>query len=349
MKVALITDTHFGARGDSVLFYDYMMEFYNNIFFPYLEENNISTVIHLGDVVDRRKFINFNILHRFKREFVGRLQDMKIDTHIIVGNHDTYYKNTNNINAMNELIDFCHPNAPKVYWEPKTIKVDGTEIFMLPWINSGNYQDSLSAIKKTKAKFCMGHLELAGFEMMRGMKCEDGMDMKLFSKFQSVFTGHFHHKSTYKNITYLGSPYETTWVDYKDPRGFHIFDTDTGEIEFVQNPYHMFNKIWYNDKSKPDQDFSQYKGKYVKVIVEEKSNPYNFDMFIDNLYKAEVADLGIVEEEIDFDSDDVNADDAAEDTIALLTKYIDNYELDVDKTKLKGIMQELYQTALRGD
>jgi hypothetical protein len=195
----------------------------------------------------------------------------------------------------------------------------------------------------------MGHLELSGFEMMRGMKCEDGMDMKLFSKFDSVFTGHFHHKSSNKNIHYLGNPYELTWVDYNDPRGFHIFDTDTGKIEFIKNPFTMFNKIWYDDNSKPNQDFSKYKGKYVKVIVKEKSNPYNFDVFLDNLYKSEVADLSIVEEETEFDAEDANTDDIAEDTIVLLTKYIDNYDLEVDKTKLKGLMQDLYTTALRGD
>lgn len=349
MKVALITDTHFGARGDSVLFYDYMMEFYDKTFFPYLEENNITEVIHLGDVVDRRKYINFNILHRFKKDFIGRLQDNNINTNIIIGNHDTYFKNTNEINAMRELIDFNHPNAPKVHWVPDTIEIDGTKIFMLPWINSGNYVDSIAAIKNTEAKYCMGHLELSGFEMMRGMKCEDGMDMKLFSKFDSVFTGHFHHKSSNKNIHYLGNPYELTWVDYNDPRGFHIFDTDTGKIEFIKNPFTMFNKIWYDDNSKPNQDFSKYKGKYVKVIVKEKSNPYNFDVFLDNLYKSEIADLSIVEEETEFDAEDANTDDIAEDTIVLLTKYIDNYDLEVDKTKLKGLMQDLYTTALRGD
>ena len=59
MKIALLNDTHFGARNDSPAFLDYFMRFYNEIFFPYLKDNNIKTLIHLGDVVDRRKFINF--------------------------------------------------------------------------------------------------------------------------------------------------------------------------------------------------------------------------------------------------------------------------------------------------
>ena len=58
MKIALITDTHFGARNDSLLFLDFFRKFYENIFFPTLKERGIKEIIHLGDVVDRRKFIN---------------------------------------------------------------------------------------------------------------------------------------------------------------------------------------------------------------------------------------------------------------------------------------------------
>ena len=350
MKVALITDTHFGARGDSILFYDYMMEFYNNVFFPELEKRNIDTVIHLGDVVDRRKFINFNILTRMKKEFLGRLQDMNITTHMLVGNHDTYFKNTNSVNAMKELIDASHPNAPIIYEEVENIKLpDGTDVLMLPWINSENYKSSLTAVKKSKSKVCFGHLELAGFEMMRGLKCEDGMDMKYFEKFDLTCSGHFHTKSNQGNLHYLGTAYELFWSDFNDKKGFHIWDTETNELEHIINPYKMFNKIWYDDNTKVTEDFSHLKDKYVKIIVKEKSNAFHFEQLIDQMYQVGVGDLAIVEDEIDIDWEDTTDEDHAEDTIALLSKYIDNYELEVDKTKLKVIMQELYSDALRGE
>ena len=100
MKIALLNDTHFGARNDSPAFLDYFMRFYNEIFFPYLKENNITTLIHLGDVVDRRKFINFKTAHTFREDFMHRLYKEGIDTHIILGNNDTYYKNTNELNEI---------------------------------------------------------------------------------------------------------------------------------------------------------------------------------------------------------------------------------------------------------
>ena len=73
MKIALLTDTHFGARNDSPAFSKYFFKFYDEVFFPYLKENNITTLIHLGDIVDRRKFINFKTSHDFRKNFMMRL------------------------------------------------------------------------------------------------------------------------------------------------------------------------------------------------------------------------------------------------------------------------------------
>ena len=103
MKIAILNDTHFGVRNDSPAFMKYQNKFYNEIFFPYLKEHNIGTLVHLGDVVDRRKFINHNTAHNFKKVFWDKLDDMVIDTHVIIGNHDTYYKNTNEVNALQNL------------------------------------------------------------------------------------------------------------------------------------------------------------------------------------------------------------------------------------------------------
>ena len=78
-------------------FIEYQNKFYNDLFFPYLQKNDIKCLIHLGDVVDRRKFINFKTANTFRNDFMHRLYEEGIDTHIILGNHDTYYKNTNKV------------------------------------------------------------------------------------------------------------------------------------------------------------------------------------------------------------------------------------------------------------
>ena len=79
MKIALINDTHFGARNDNPNYANYIYKFWDDIFFPYLEEHNIKDVIHLGDVLDRRKFVNFKTLKDFNDKFVDRLKNVNFD------------------------------------------------------------------------------------------------------------------------------------------------------------------------------------------------------------------------------------------------------------------------------
>ena len=264
MKIALITDTHWGARNDSAIFANFFSKFYDNVFFPYLDEHDIKTCIHLGDVVDRRKYINFKTANDLRENFVERLWEMNVDTHMIVGNHDIYYKNTNQVNSLTELFSTAdHILEPWIYAEPREYDFDGTKILMMPWINSDNYLECMDAIKETSAEIMMGHLEINGFEMHRGHICDTGFDINMFSRFDTVFSGHFHHKSTQGGVSYLGNPYEITWSDYNDERGFHIFDTETRELTFIKNPYRMFYKIYYDDSKETfenikEKDYTPY-------------------------------------------------------------------------------------------
>jgi DNA repair exonuclease SbcCD nuclease subunit len=348
MKIALINDTHAGARGDSLLFNDFFFKFWEGTFFPYLKENNINHIIHLGDVVDRRKFINYVILNQWRKRFFDVLQKENITMDVLVGNHDVTYKNTNEINAMNELFD--HYNNINVFTGPELKEYDGLPILLMPWINSGNYEQSIDALKTATSEVVFGHFEIAGFEMDRGNVCHEGLDRKIFDRFDTVLSGHFHHKSTDGTITYLGNQYEITWADYDDQRGFHVFDTETRSLTFVPNPYRIFCKINYDDTVNDFQfwktyDYSQHKDTYIKVVVVNKTNAYLFDFMLDNLLKAGVADISVVEDFTEASNDDEIIDEA-EDTVTILNKYIDGLTIDVEHKKLKSLMKEIYVEAL---
>ena len=350
MKIALITDTHWGARGDSPAFAEYFNRFYYEQFFPYLAANGISRIFHLGDIVDRRKYINF-VTARHLRKFVEHCDSSGIRLDVIVGNHDTSFKNTNEVNSMRELFEHSTYDI-HYYSDPAVVDVDGTNIAVLPWICSGNYEESMQFINKTNAQILFGHLELAGFEMYKGAVNDHGFDSKIFDKFDTVCSGHFHHKSTRGNINYLGAPYEMSWSDYNDPRGFHVFDTETRELEFVRNPLTMFNKIHYHDQDKTldeimDMDFDHYKGSYVKLIVHTKTNPYWFDMFVDKIEKAGVLDLQVVDDNLNLQlEDDSDIVSEAEDTLTVLNKVVDQVESRVDKKVLYNFLSSLYNEAL---
>jgi DNA repair exonuclease SbcCD nuclease subunit len=352
MKIALITDTHWGIRNDSPAFYDYFKRFLDDCFFPVLDREAIKTVIHLGDLVDRRKYINFLTASRLRSDFLDRLRDWNIDCHIIAGNHDVYYKNTNRINALNELVDRRYKNIT-TYISPITLKFDDTPILLLPWISEENYQESMDAIKSTSAQVVMGHLELNGFEMFKGSISDHGMDHKLFDRFDVVCSGHYHHKSDTGNIHYLGAFAEYTWSDFNDPRGFHVFDTETRELTFIQNPYRMFEKIWYDDSGREFDEVlgisaDDLKDKSVKVIVKNKTNPYWFDLFIDRVEKAGAHNVQVVEDHLHLDlQDDDDIVDEAEDTLTVCKKYISSMNLNVDHKKLDKVITSLYAEALQ--
>jgi len=342
MKIALITDTHFGARSDSIHFDDFFKKFYDNVFFEYIVKHNIKHVIHLGDVFDRRKYINFNILNNCKSYFFDKLKELDIETHVIVGNHDTYFKNTNDVNSPDLLLN-SYNNITK-YSTPTEVTFENCKVLLLPWICTDNYELSIQTIKNTDAKIVFGHLEIAGFQMYKGQVNEHGFDRAIFDKFDQVYTGHFHHRSSNQNISYLGTAYEITWSDYADKKGFHIFDTDTQMVSFLPNPFIMFEKYYYDeDKEHPDSvDTSMFSGKHVKLIVVNKKDYALFDSFIERIYKKNPLELKIIEDLNGFESDALDDNIDLEDTMVVLSKYVDSIETDLDKNKLKTMLKSIY-------
>ena len=341
MKIALITDTHFGARNDSLVFSNFFQKFYENIFFPTLKERNIKSVIHLGDVVERRKFINFKTLNSMKDILFDPLEEMGGNIKIIIGNHDIYYKNTLSVNSMNELTKGM--TYVTVYDEPSEVSLtDDHKVVFLPWICDDNEEQTKELIEKTRTKVAFGHLHIQGAEHIKGSISFDGHSPSIFKAFQRVFSGHFHHRSTTGNITYLGNPYEITWSDYNDPRGFHIYDTETMEVEFIQNPYSMFHKIYYDDEKLDYGDLSQYEDSYVKIIVQKKNNSYLFETLMDKLIDVGVGHISVVDNLFDIEDigDDIESMEDVEDTMSVIRSCVDGLEIH-NKESLNKLIQDL--------
>lgn len=338
-RIACLTDTHFSARKSSRHLHDYFELFYKNIFFPTLEEQEVEIVVHMGDAFDNRKSIDFWGLDWTRRVVLEPLR--KYETHMIVGNHDIFLRNSTEINAP-ELLLKDYPNI-KTYSSPTNTKVGGIDMTFIPWICSENYDETLKVIKKSKAKIAMGHLELQGFRVNKHLIMEEhGLDPNIFTKFQKVFSGHYHTRSDNGRIFYLGNPYEMYWTDVNDTRGFHIFDTETLEHTPINNPYKLFYNIYYEDTPHQMFDVTEYANKIVKVIVRKKSKQKEFDKFIDKLYKIGIQDLKIVEN-FDIQENEEFVIDEEENTISILNRYIDESECNFDKNVIKGIFQDLYQ------
>ena len=343
MKIAIITDQHFGARKNSKLFHDYFLKFYNEVFFPTLEKEGITTIVDMGDTFDSRKGIDFSALSWAKNNYYDKLKDYTI--HTIVGNHTAYYKNTNEVNAIDLLLRE-YKNV-KIYSEATEIKIDNLGVLLVPWINAENEEHTIKCLKKSKCPVVMGHLELNGFIVTQQVIMDHGFDMKYFKKFDRVYSGHFHKRSNQGEIYYLGNPYEIYWNDFEETRGFHLFDTETLEHTSVNNPYRLFYKIFYNDTPYQTFDVREYEGKIVKLIVRKKTDTKKFEKFVDKLYSSNVSELKIVEN-FEFNGwyDDSDSEVyESEDTMSILNSYIEESEVNLDKSVIQKMMQEVYQEA----
>jgi len=346
MKVAILNDTHCGARNSSDIFMDYQERFYTEVFFPYLLENNIKQILHLGDYYDNRKTVNFKALNHNRKIFLERLREYGITMDIIPGNHDVYYKNTNELNALKELQGH-YMNEVNLIMEPTVMRYGNLDVALIPWINAENEKTTLEFLETCKAPVVGAHLELTGFDMQRGMPCHDGMSPSHFSNFEMVLTGHFHAKSTQGNINYLGSQMEFFWNDCNDKKYFHILDTETRELTPVRNPITIYEKVYYEEsKMSKFKDLRYLDNKFVKLIVVEKGNAYDFERFVDRIQNQKIHELKIVEDFNEFIGS--NVDDSAvsvEDTETLVYDYIDAVNTDLDKDRIKREISSLMTEA----
>lgn len=292
-KIAIVTDTHFGARNGSIDILNNQKEFFISQFLPYLKENNIDTIIHAGDVFDNRKTQDMRIVTEWKNLIQKTLND-GFKWHIIIGNHDTYYKNTNSINSA-ELCLPIHKNL-KIYRESTNVKINDIDMCFVSWINEENYEHTMSVINESKAKLCIGHLELIGFEYQKNSIATHGFEASIFSKFDKVLSGHYHTRSNKGNVYYLGCPYEMTWNEANQKLGFYTIDK-TLNLTFIENNVKIFNTIYYNEDKPLELTEKLITGKFIKIYIDKREDLYKYDMWFKKLESFQPANISVIEPE----------------------------------------------------
>lgn len=347
MMYAIVTDTHAGVRADATNFADYQDYFWEHVFFPSLKSRGITNILHLGDFFDKRQYISIKTMERVKKTFCRLLKEYDCTLHLIVGNHDVLYRNTNEANSPDNI--FHGYSEVNVITEPLLFD----NILMVPWINKENYATTLDTISKTEAKYCFGHFEISGFEMHRGQVCESGMSQTIFDRFALALSGHFHTRSSKGNITYLGSPFELTWADYNDPKGFHFFDSDAGTLEFVQHNESMFFRVEY-DRENDTRMWLPYKpesvaSKFVKIVVVNKGSAYEFDKWVKELTSYNPADIQIIESQVDVTGVELSVDELEQQAMSnleIIRNYVDNLNAENKKKEvLYNYLKTIYAEA----
>ncbi len=346
MKVAIIADSHIGKGNDSGLLLDNCERFFTKVFFPYVKAHGIDTVYDLGDTFDRRKYSNHRTTQRAQRFFIDPMREATSEGAFVhmTGNHETWpHQQGNELNTWQALFGGNLPeNFVMVNDEPV---VNGDCTFM-PWLSPEVTERSLPYIDRGN-RYLFAHLEFAGFETSEGIFQVSGMDHRTFSKFDRVYSGHFHRKSERDNVTYVGSTGQYTWADYGDQRGFHVLDLDSGQLDFVPNPYESFKKVFYDDGRKTREQMleeaSGHSDKFVKLVVTAKSDPSVFDSVIDAI-EASTSEVTVVDDHMRAQEVEIDVG-ASEDTMTILRNAAQTLPASVDRVRVTGILEELYVEA----
>ena len=342
-KVAILGDTHFGVRQDSRIFMDHQKKFFDEVYFPTLEEQNIEYQIQLGDLMDRRQSASFYTSSFVKDVYLEESRKRNIGGDILIGNHDIYYRSSIEINSWMELFKAQYNDLFDGITSPITKEIYGVEIDLIPWICEENHDEILKFMSNSSSEYLFAHLQLSGFPMMRGINSDTGEDASLFNQYKTVFTGHFHTHSYNDNILYTGTPYELTWSDFNDPKYFFLWEPETGEIETVQNPFNLFHKVIYNDEQNDPQDYlnmnlAPYENSFVRIIVEQNNDPKYLESFIERMGRiGKPYDLQVTNTVVSYREEDIE-DIEVQDPLTILMNSVEESNKERKQRIQKDIM-----------
>ena len=346
MKLAFITDPHWGARSNNPYYMENLIDFFEKIFFPYVIDNQIKNVIVLGDVFERRKDINFNVLYHAKKHFFDRMLELNLDVKVIYGNHDIYYRNTSHVNSI-DLLLWPYANI-EIVDTHKVFEYDGKKIGLISWIHSGNYEESMSWLNSVDVDVLGGHFEIKNFEVTKGQPSHTGLDANLFNRFKMVLSGHFHIPSSNGIITYIGNTNQTNWGDFNVKKGFTVLDTETLKLDFIENTLNVYEVINYGcDIDIINFNYTKFNNKVVKILLESLSsvNRKELDLFVDKLsefvYSVDVQETIVAKDIIGSANLDVIS--TAVSTLDKIHQFIDNVDnSSINKDKLFNYFSEIY-------
>jgi len=348
MRVVIVGDTHFGIRSGSSMFAKFQIKFFNELLFPYMEEHGISTIIQTGDLFDHRTQLHLKSHHLIKPGIFDVMRQRNFVMHTLVGNHDITLRESLRYNTISLLLqEYIQDGTVIAYDHPTPVKFGSTTIDMLPWICTENQAEVDEFLnRKNIGDVLIGHLEIAGAMMQRGIPGHGGIDVSKFDRYSSVLSGHYHTRSFLdgNRINYVGTPYELNWGDSGDQRGFTVLDTETLQYTYIPNPDFMFIKLRYKDGCYTNP--KSVTGKYVKLIVESKKNLLDFDNFLNSLKLADPYDLQIIEPQEDLSGGEIDSSIELQDTSTIISQYIDGMNISVDKTAVKAYVTSLYLEAI---
>lgn len=349
MKILFLGDLHLGARNGNPNFLRMMDDYFKEELFPYILDNNVEVVVQLGDILDKRRNIDFTISNYLVNTFFKFFTENKVTLYSTLGNHDTYYRQSIQLDGPSQFAsgDYIH-----IVKDCRVVTFDKTKIAMTPWICDENKEEVTNWIVENKNKntILCGHFELAGFPIQKGYISDKGsIETDKMKGYKCVLSGHYHSPSEKDKITYIGTPYELTWSDYGDEKKFLVYDTVEKVFETVYTKKKMFHKIVYKDDILQTINYDTYKNSYVKVVLTDDYNEGKLNVFLSMLdekahpYSIQTIDIREQKETLieEISADDV--DNPIEIMMNTITSKVDDEEM---CQLVKNLTYEIYQSAM---
>lgn len=232
MKLAMFTDIHFGARGNSQQHLDDCLEFID-WFCEQAAQNNADAIVFLGDWFESRESIMLHTLNA-SHDAACRLNAFGKPVFFITGNHDIRFKTSREVSSTIIFSEFGNFNIIKD--TPLEVEMGKNKSVFMPFIFHDEY--GFNSAYVNTFDYVFGHFEFKDFVVTgKTVKLEHGPDHTMFSKPKRIFSGHFHKRQLEGNVCFIGNPFPTNYGDVMDDqRGMCIFDTDTNKLSFLNFP-----------------------------------------------------------------------------------------------------------------
>lgn len=285
-RIFIVSDTHFGVRNNSTEWLEIQKDYFKNFFIPLLqrEKREGDIVLHAGDTFDSRHSLNLLVMNEGAKIMKEISEIMPLV--VILGNHDIYRRNTNEVNSV-KMLDWL-PNI-EVFEEPAVVQMSSERILLMPWRSS--YEESSKCIAENPADYLFCHTDVQGMKFNKFTEITEGLDASTFKDFKKVYSGHIHYAQLYKNIRLVGCPYQLTRSDAGNEKGIWLLDLESGKETYFPNNYspvflrYMLEGLLEKEES---EILEMFRNNFVDVLINPKwSITFPFHAFSEdfNTYK----------------------------------------------------------------
>lgn len=339
-NIILLGDMHIGVKASSIPHHNFIAKFLADLF-KYIDDNDIRYLIQLGDMFDVRKHVTIHSLWFINEYFIQEVLKRNLIVYALVGNHDMPFRDSLRMSSVEEILKM-YPQSFKVIKDTTEVEIGGKDMLLIPWVCRENEESVLETVNKSNAEFVFGHFEFNGFEMHRGQPSKTHFNHSKFSKFKKVYSGHYHHKSSKDNVAYIGTPYELTWMDSNDQKGFTVL-LENGNDVFIPNRHTIYSRIEYADSMEVDKN--SVNGKYVRLVVSAFTDKKILQGVIDKINSFEPLELK-VQENYSVELSESVAISNYKNTIEVIGEYVKTASTGLDNTILTNRFNDLYNRAV---